>query len=236
MADPTPTPNPQPTPKSKRQRSPVNQHLVDELDLAEQLAGVAQKAAYKTALAGEEIDGAFITGLTGKIAEADKLLGSATDDTADKQSTTKQEQALKDALHAQIQAIQQRAKRKYAEGDPLRAKYFIGERIESNRATLERATRAILQQLATDTLPGLKPADGPALQAALDAYVKVQGDQTGTQSDATTARSQLAAKVKAVADLRRQIQYAADTLWPATQATNAGIRTEFKISATKALK
>ena len=236
MADPTPTPNPQPAPKSTRQRSSINQHLVDELDLAEQLVGVAQKDAYKAALAGEEIDGAFIAGMTKQIADADKLLGSATGVTADNSSTIKQEQALKDALLAQIQTIQQRAKRKYAAGDPLRAKYFIGERIQSNRATLERATRAILQQLATDTLPGLKPTDVPALQAALDAYVKAQGDQTGTQSDATTARSQLAAKVKAVADMRRQIQYAADTIWPATQATNAGIRTEFKISATKALK
>ena len=39
-----------------------------------------------------------------------------------------------------------------------------------------------------------------------------------------------------MAELRRQIQYAADAAWPATKKVNAGVRTEFKLSPDRALK
>jgi hypothetical protein len=42
--------------------------------------------------------------------------------------------------------------------------------------------------------------------------------------------------LKEVADDRRQIQYAADTLWPASNKGNSAIRTEFKIPPNKSLK
>ena len=64
----------------------------------------------------------------------------------------------------------------------------------------------------------------------------MQTAQSGDQSGATTSRSQLEAKVKEVADKRRQLQYAADAAWPATKKVNAGVLTEFKIPPNRALK
>jgi hypothetical protein len=233
--NPTPTP-PTPTP-SRRTRSSINQKDAQELDLAESLVATAAKPDYAARLADEGIDAPFLAGLTAKIAEADGLLGSATGKTAGKRTTTQHEEDLKQALLGQIQTVQKRAKRKYPKtGDPQRENYFIGQRVESNRPLLERATRTILQTLATDALPGQKPADTQALQDALDAYVAVQIAQTAGQSGATTDRALLEAKVKEVAGLRRQIQYAVDTLWPATSKANAGLRREFQIPASKALK
>lgn len=60
----------------------------------------------------------------------------------------------------------------------------------------------------------------------------MQTAQSGDQSGATTSRSQLEAKLKEVADKRRQLQYAAD----AVKKVNAGVRTEFKIPPNRALK
>ena len=238
MPDAPAAPAPAPTPKkSTRTQAPLNQALTDELDLAEQLSATAAQPDYAAKLAEEEIDAPFRANLQAQIKAADDLIGAATGKTADKKAATQREDALKAALLAQIQKVQTRAKRKYAKtDDPVRAKYFIGERLDSNRALLERSTRALLQTLAVDTLPGHKPADTAALTAALDAYVQSQAAQTGGQADATTTRAQLEAQVKVVADLRRQIQYAADTAWPAAAPVNAGTRQAFGIPPNKALR
>jgi hypothetical protein len=63
----------------------------------------------------------------------------------------------------------------------------------------------------------------------------VQTTQTVDQSGASTARAGYEAKVKEVARLRREIQYAVDALWPAKKKANAPIRVEFKLSPDRAL-
>jgi hypothetical protein len=233
----TATPPPSETAKSKRNRSLINQAHAAELTLAGELVNTARKTTYAPKLADEEIDGPFIDALVLKIDQANSLLASAGGKTAEKKTTTDNEEELKETLLELIGKVQARAKRKYAKaGDPQRAKYYIGQHIGNSRPLLEAASQAIIERLATDTLPGMKPADVTALQAARTAYTTVQTTQSGDQSDATTARSQLDAKVKEVAELRRQIQYAADAAWPATKKTNAGVRTEFKIPPDRAFK
>lgn len=221
----------------KRSRSLINKALSAELTLAGELAETAKKTDYAAALAAEEIDAAFIEGLEDLIDEANGFLTSAGGKTAEKQTTTDSEEALKKKLLAQIATVQARAKRKYLKtGDPQRAKYYIGQNIGISRTVLESASQAIITRLATDTLPGMTPAAVAALKTARDEYLAVQTAQSGDQSGATTSRSQLEAKVKEVADKRRQLQYAADAAGPATKKVNAGVRTEFKIPPNRALK
>ena len=92
-----------------------------------------------------------------------------------------------------------------------------------------------LLTLASDTLPGLKPAHKTALEAALADYKAIQTTQTSAQGDATGARGQLDTKIAEIADLRREIQYAADAVWPPEDPANAGTRGEFQIPPDKAL-
>lgn len=236
MPDPTPTPTPPPAPaKPKRTRAAVNQGWVAELTLAGELAATAAKTEYATPMADEDIDTAWLTALNAKITAAQTLLNNATAGTADKTSATRTEEGLKKTLLAALQQVQIRAKRKYKPENPQRKKYFINERIDANRATLEEAIGSVLLTLAGDTLPGLKPAHKTALEAALADYKAIQATQAGAQGDATGARGQLAAKITEIADLRREIQYAADALWPAGVPGNAGIRGEFQIPPDKAL-
>jgi len=230
-----PVPAPAPT-SPTRSRSLINQAFIDELTQAEQVAATATLAEYAGPLADEEIDAVFVTNFRAKVAAADALVGGAAGKTADRKVASQREEDAKEALLAELQKVQTRAKRKYKDmDDPMRGKYFIGERF-GNRAMIERVTRAVLGTLAEDRLPGQKPEGTAALAAALDAYVKAQTGQTSDQAGATSERAALEAKVKEVADLRREIQYAADLLWPAEKKTHAGIRKAFGIPVNKALR
>lgn len=174
--------------------------------------------------------------MTGKITQADELLGNTTGDSADKENSTLDEDTAKQALLGQIAKVQKRAKRKYGTNDPARGKYFIGDRIDANRPMLEGAAKAIEQTLATDTLPGHKAADTTALSDARKAYSASKPAQTGEQSKASSDLIQLEALVKDIANDRRNIQYAADTIWPASNKANAAIRREFGLPPNRSLK
>lgn len=235
MPDTTPTPAPAPG-KPKRSRSETNQADAAELTLAGELANTAEKTAYAALLAEEGIDAAFLSNLRTKIVQAGGSTASAVGKKAAKKGDTKREEDLKSALLEKIGVIQARAKRKFKPGNPQRAKYFIGKSIESSRSMLETSTETILVNLGSDALPGMKPADAPALKAALKAYRDVQTDQSGSQSGAAGARGDFTAQVKEVADLRREIQYAVDAVWPSSKKANAAIRIEFQIPADRAMK
>ncbi len=236
MSDPTPpAPTPEPQP-SKRSHLPLDKALLGELDLAEQLVALALQDGFAAALADEEIDAAFLNGVTARIGEADVLIGNITGDTAGKETATNAEAIAQKALLAQISKVQKRAKRKYPAGDPGRKQYFIGENLDANRPVLVGYATAIIKSLATDTLPGQKTADTAALAAALQTYKDTKTTQTGGQGDKQAAHALLEAKVKEIAGLRRQIQYAADTIWPPGDPANVGPRKQFHLPPTRALK
>lgn len=237
MSDPTPTPTPAPAPQtSTRAQWPISKEVTTELDLAEHICATAQRTVYATALADEDIDDAAVQNLTDAITAADDLVFKATGGKAGKKILTRTEQGLADALAAKVQAVQKRAKRKYPAKDPNREKYFIGAGIESNHSLLMVAADAIGKTLPTDTLPGVKPATITDFQKALADFKAGLDARSGGTGDTGTASQALKAKIKEIAGLRRDIQYAADTLWPAGTPANAPIRAEFKLPADRSLK
>lgn len=235
--DPQPPSGNEPAGSGHRSRSAIPVAITTELSLSTEVANAAVKAAYAPALAGEGIDAAFVKSLRDNIALGNTLVASAGGKESDKKGATLDEAKLKRALLTQIGTVQARAKRKYpGRGDPKRATYYIGKKIDSNRAQLEAASQSILETLATDTLPGLTPEKTAALAAARDAYVTAQSTQTGGVADAKTARQRLDAVVKDVAGLRRQIQLAVDALWPASEKVHSATRVEFKLSPDRAMQ
>lgn len=235
MPDPVPTPPPAPA-KPKRTRGPINQRWLDELSESAELTATTAKAKFAAKMADEGIDAAFLTGMNTALADAQKWVAAATGSTSSKGTVTDDEEALKKALLKAIGVIQNRAKRKYTKvGDPGLDKFFVNKGIEAKRSLLEAAAAAIIETLKTETLPKLKTTEVDTLKAALAAYLGIQGDQTGAQGSATTSRSDLGATVAEVAGLRRQLQLAADLLWPADEPENAGTRGEFKLPPDKAL-
>ncbi len=236
-ATPTPTPTPTPAPKTTPKRGVVNQALLDELTQAEAILAAAKPADRAATLATGGIDASKITALTGAIAAARAQAAQAVQGTTGKQGATAEETALLDDLVNKIQEVQKRARQKYDATEPLKLKdYAVGQQFYNSRSLLEQTATNILSKLVTDTLPGITPAKIAALQQALADYQGVQGDQTGAQSGATTARKQLESAVADIVTQRREIQFAADAEWPHTDKANAGIRAEFQLPPDRVMK
>jgi hypothetical protein len=252
MADPTPTPTPTPTPAThETSRGQIDQSWLDELQAADSLAATAAKSNYAATLAIGGIDATKVTALTAAIAAARKLAGLAIQGTNSKHTSTTEEEASRQTLISGIQEVQKRARQKYDGTNPSKlADYAIGHnrhfKFYSSRSQLEQTAANILLKLngdpaATppvppDVLPGIDAAKITALQQAADDYQSAQGDQTGAQSDATTARRQLELALNGIAIQRREIQFAADAEWPHTDPANAGIRAEFQLPSDRVMK
>ncbi len=233
----TPAPVPPAKPKSGP-RAPVNQAHLAEFQLASAVVAAALKAGYAPQLAKRDIAADYVAELQADIEAAQSLAGQAVGKTAAKQGATNNEAELKDALVERLQEVQKAAKQKGTRtgDDLLPRKYGVGTKFTSSRDLLEQAATSFLENLKTDTLPGIDAAAVTAIKDALAAYRQVQADQSGAQSGATTGRAGLEAAVAAIARRRREIQLAADAAWPAGKKANAGLRAEFGLPADKALK
>ena len=244
MPDPTPNPDPAPTaptPKpapSRRSRSAVNKQHLDELQRAWEIVNAALKPEYASRLAKRDIKNAELTALMNQIQAARNQVGNAAGKTTAKEGVTASETELKDALVKLLKNVQKAVKQKATRtGDStLLKKYGVGSNFYSSRALLEQTANNFQAGLATDKLPGIGPDDIKALRQALEAYAKVQTDQTSAQSGATTERANLETAVADIARRRREIQLAADAVWPPENKANAGIRKEFFLPPSKAFK
>ena len=230
------TPPPAPAPRGRAPRGQIDKDILAELDLAENLLNTAEKEEYLPALAAEEgIDAPFCAQLRTELQAARALATAAVQSSAKKTGTTGAETQLKKNLVALLRQIQAKARRKHGtKNRALLKPYGVGGKIDHSRPALVQTAHDILEQLAKDPLPGVTPAKIEAIEAALKAYEKVETTQSGDQGDATGARGSLARKMEAIAEKRRQIQFAADAQWPPDNRAHAGIRREFKLSPTKA--
>jgi hypothetical protein len=245
MTDPTPVPVPDPTPATTvtRTRGQVNKAWLAEFTLDEKVLALAQKPDNAPLFADGDIDAAFCTGFGTDIQNAKNLASTAVQKTTGKKQQTGTEDALAGELVKHIQGIQKRAKQKYAATSPVLLKdYAVGVNYQTSRKVLEQTGTTIHAKLTgdaqtpADVLPGVKPARITDFKTALDAYTGSNPDQADAQGGATGVRAQLEAAVTALAAKRRQIQYAADDIWPHTEKANAGIRKEFGLPKSKALK
>jgi hypothetical protein len=232
-----PTPIPTPAPKAPRSRGVVNHNQLDELAAAEEILTAAGQAGRAAVLAAGGITAAKIAALTDVIADARTWAADATQGTTGRQDATAEEGALMEDLANKIQEVQKRARQKYDATTPVKLKdYAVGQQFYNSRSLLEQTAASVLEKLKGDTLPGITPEKIAALQTTLTAYQAVQGDQSGAQSDATTARKNLEAAVADIMAKRREIQFAADAEWPHTDPANAGIRVEFKLPSDRVMK
>jgi hypothetical protein len=216
----------------------VNKAQLDELQKAAEIVNAALKADYAALLAKRDIKAEDLSALQNDIQAARGLAGSAVQKSTAKQGVTGSEAGLKDALVALLQDVQKAAKQKATKtGDKtLLKKYAGGDKFYRSRTILQQTATNFLANAAADKLPGIDQAALDAIQQALTAYQQVQTDQTGAQSGATTERKSLDAAVQSIARRRREIQIAADALWPPGKAASAGIRSEFKLSPDRAMK
>lgn len=229
---PPPAPEPPPGPAvPKQSRGLLNQAQLESLTKAEQVTLAALKPVYAAKLAAGDIAGTFVELLKTDCGLARKKGGDAIQGTTGKESATATEAAAQKALMKAIQAIQSRARQKYFFTDPdaLTAYYIGTDRIDANRPMLEQVSQAIIEKLTTDTLPGVTAAQKTALADRRKDYVDANTAQTGAQSTATSARTDLEDMLKSITQRRMTIQFAADAEWPWHDPASAGVRKEFHL-------
>ena len=236
MAEPSPTaPTPAAPPLApavpKQSRGLLNQAQLDALTKAEQIALAALKPAHAAKLTTGGIDGAFVLLVQTEAGLARKKGGDAIQKTSSKSGATLGEEAAKKALVKSINTIQARARQKYFFTEPaVLLAYYIGtDRIDANRPMLEQVSQAILDKLATDTLPGVTADLQTELADRCQDYIGTNLEQGGAQSGATDDRTALTALLKSLTQRRMTLQFAADAEWPWHDPASAGIRKEFHL-------
>lgn len=214
-----------------------NQAILNELLKAEQICLKAQKPDYSTPLAARDISGQLVSDTLVAIQSARAQSAAATQATTGKHGVTGTEETLKKQLVARVSEIQTAAKQKFGRTQPNRLDdYYIGQRIDQNRARLEQLAEQIIAKAGADALPGINSTKLTAATGALTAYRNVEESQSGAQSGATGGRTSLKTMVKAITDTRIAIQLAADAEWPHESPANAAVRREFKLPANSKFK
>lgn len=221
-----------------RPRNPAlpNQAVLDELLKAEDICHKAEKTGYAPKLAEREITTALISATLVKIQQARVKSALATDRTTDRFGKTDAEAAAKKTLLAFLTEMQKAAKQKFRTEPGRLADYYIGERIDQNRARLEQLGEQMIAKAAADALPGIKLEKITAANAALATYKAADDEQGDSQSEATGARGGLKVLMAEITDTRIRIQLAADAEWPHQNPENAGIRREFQLPPNRAMK
>lgn len=218
-------------------RAPMpNQAILDELSKAEKICLAAQRPDYAGPLVAREITAEEVATTLTKIQQARAKAAAATQATTGKRGATAREEELKEALMKCVVEIQKAAKQKARKGDVNLDDYFVGQRIDQNRARLEQLAGQVISKAAAGALPGITPAKITAANSALSAYVNVEQEQTSAQSGATDERANLKALVREITDTRIAIQLAADAEWPHDNTANAAERREFQLPTDRALR
>lgn len=232
MTDPTPVPPTPPTPpaKPKQTRGDIDQNILADIKLAEDVVAAAQDADHAAKLADEGLAANAASELLTLAAAARDLAGQTVTAKKAKLAATQAEADALTTLLAGLRDFQQRAKRKFAKGDPKLAAYGIGKtNFGRDREGLEQDAENIIKLATADALPGLKPEKFTAATAALTAWKKGDQDQHKAEEDQGKLLGQLEAKVAELNAQRREIQLAADTAWPHTDGASAPFRRAFKL-------
>ncbi len=232
------TPPPASTATPKRTRNAINKEFLNELDRSRKVAAAAQQPEHLGKLSEVELDDTVAAQAILLADQIETTLGQLTGKRATKKQMTADEKAARDNLIALLQPIQTAAKRKYkgATSD-LRDAYYIGHPLPSEDLdTVIAAARAIRDRLKpgpnnappADTLPGVNPATHVQnLSDAVADYDARNTAQGTSQRAAARSLEDIQADLVRLADLRRDIQLAADQAWPWRTAGVKTIRKAF---------
>jgi hypothetical protein len=199
-----PSSTPAPSDKAARERGYFNQAQLEDIETAENVLAAASSHAVE--LADQDIDAAYLNGLTALTVEARRRIAEAAGNGDASEAATAEAREAEKALVQGLQRIQSAAKQKHkmlAEDDdpetnfPLDG-YLIGLRLNPSRTLLLQNAETIIGQ----------------------------GKATEDKGLSRVGRDALAQKINT---RRSALQHAADVIWPYTQDPNRPIRKTFEL-------
>jgi hypothetical protein len=215
----------------------LNKKLLADIKLGEDVAEIAEQEPYATALVAEEISAEKVAALKSDCAAARTFAGQTVAARRSKEVTTESEGASLTALLESLRDIQKRAKRKFGRDTVKLKAYRVGKKnFGNNRTELEQDAPVIIDLAVADGLPGLTAEKIAAARQQLAAWKGTDEVQTSAEQARGEQLRQLQAKVADINQARREIQFAADALWPHTKADNAPLRKSFKLPAKRPMQ
>lgn len=217
--------------KPKRTRGILNKTQMNKLSKAEDIAHAAQKEDYAPLLEAREISEEFTADLIEEVDSARTKAAEAVHHTNARKSGTVKEKGDAYALIHALQEVQKAAKQKYARKDrPVLGDYFVGKKLNGNRANLLQTSQSIVTKVGADSLPGITAAKSTKLKNLRATWIASNNAQGESTRAAVLARAELRRLLESIEDSTVAIQLAADAQWPHTNKDNAAIRREFGLS------
>ncbi len=221
---PTPTPD-----KPKKVYAAIAKTITESIQETRDVIRTARRPEYASILQDEQdVTPAEVDALETANENAARLFGLSYDTRKTGQSDTADKTVAETALIAAMRRVQSGAKRTFGTRAEME-RYYVSKRLEANETVLSQYARDMLTLLQTETLKGVKAPQIAELQNGLDAWVAAGGDQSDSDSDALTDRKKAEARFHEAEAARRDIQIAADSQWPYTDAENYGAREAFQI-------
>ncbi len=128
--------------------------------------------------------------------------------------STADKQKLEDALDSAIRRIQTGARLTFPNSLEAQRRYGVGIALEDAEDQVELLVPQILQQLQTETLRSVKPAQITALQSAFTAWMNAGGAQNSTKLGTQTDRAGGYALLKEIEPMVREIKISIDGEFP----------------------
>jgi len=245
---PAPTPAAPDADKPKRTRSPINQDFLDEIEDSREVAAAAKDPAHAPGLAAVDLDPTLPATIIALATEVEDDLGGLIGSRAAKKTKTDEHDTDGEAILAALAPIQTAAKRNYkGDQEAMRKAYGIGTTL-SNEGPEDIATFAVgvLKRLSPDedgeapedTLPGIKPGPGGAIDTLAKALAKrstTDSARTTEKNKSSATHEQITHKIKTLASHRKEIQLAADQAWPWRKDGVEAIRKAFRLPVDRPL-
>jgi hypothetical protein len=245
MPDPSSSSTSSSSSSAPRNTSTFNQSQLEDLQFAEEVAGLVRTQPYATDLVEREITATQADALAARRRTAKAVR----EDTAGEVLTLQATGHERDLILV-LQDIQAAAKQKYARRQPLRLQdYFVGERLNPNEATLHQNAFSIAELLtpqtgtdlatARDRLPGITLAKIDTLRDFIG--LPPTGASSSSSSSSSSAsgglippdtvadRAERDLLIQQINDRRVEIQFAADGAYPYTDPLNAEARRAFHL-------
>ena len=192
----------------------------------------AVKPEYAPALEAWGITPDKVSILLNDVSAARSLSTGAQTSTNARVHATREERTTRAALLGSFRTVQSAARIVFAVSKPAHLRdYGVGVPLPTRTSIVQRY-EGILKQLQVDTLPGITPEVITQMTVNYNNWHTVIGAQGQSQSGATTQRAGRNALIADLVKRRREIQSAANGVWPPSPA-NHGTRREFALSPTR---
>ena len=234
------TPNPNltvlPVPTPKRRVLSLNKKQSETLSLTDVICVEARKADAAPALEARGIDATFIADLLTDIGTARACATNGIVCTGAGNAATSMEEVKKQNLMRTLRQAQSAAKQLHQYNQPERLHdYLVGEPIGQSRPILEQAAQTIITKANNERPPGIDTAFITRADNERTAYAQSKTPQVDEVAQGKLERALRNDQVDSIKERCKEIQFAADSAWPAGIPANEGFRKRFRLPTNRTL-